>query len=66
LQSGDVIVEFNGQPVQDASQLKLRVAETNPGASVPVVVMRNGERKTLKAFGASLYRSKIPRPQAFA
>jgi serine protease Do len=47
LQSGDVIVEFNGQPVQDASQLKLRVAETGPGASVPVVVMRNGERKTL-------------------
>ena len=32
LQSGDVIVEFNGQPVQDASQLKLRVAESGPGA----------------------------------
>jgi serine protease Do len=47
LQSGDVIVEFNGQPVQDASQLKLRVAETGPGITVPVVVMRNGERKTL-------------------
>ena len=47
LQSGDVIVEFNGQPVQDASQLKLRVAETGPGATIPVVVMRNGERKTL-------------------
>ena len=49
LQSGDVIVEFNGQPVQDASQLKLRVAESGPGATVPVVVMRNGERKTLTA-----------------
>jgi serine protease Do len=47
LQSGDVIVEFNGQPVQDASQLKLRVAEAGPGTTVPVVVMRNGERKTL-------------------
>ena len=49
LESGDVIVEFNGQPVQDASQLKLRVAESGPGATVPVVVMRNGERKTLTA-----------------
>jgi serine protease Do len=45
LQSGDVIVEFNGQPVQDASQLKLRVAESGPGVTVPIVVMRNGETK---------------------
>ena len=47
LQSGDVIVEFNGQPVQDASQLKLRVAETNPGATVPVMIMREGQKKTV-------------------
>jgi serine protease Do len=47
LQAGDVIVEFNGQPVQDASQLKLQVAETGPGTSVPVVVMRNGDKKTV-------------------
>jgi S1-C subfamily serine protease len=47
LQSGDVIVEFNGQPVQDASQLKLRVAETNPGAIVSVVIMRQGQKKTV-------------------
>lgn len=47
LKSGDVIVEFNGQPVQDASQLKLRVAETTPGTTVPMVVNRNGETKTL-------------------
>jgi serine protease Do len=47
LQSGDVILEFNGQPVQDASQLKLQVAEAGPGTTVPVVVLRNGERKTL-------------------
>jgi serine protease Do len=45
LQSGDVIVEFNGQPVEDASQLKLQVAEAGPGVTVPVVVMRNGEKK---------------------
>src|SRR6201995_395669 len=47
VQSGYVIVEFNGHPVQDASQLKLQVAEAGPGTAVPVVVMRNGERKTL-------------------
>jgi serine protease Do len=47
LQNGDVIVEFNGQPIQDASQLKLQVAEAGPGNTVPVVVMRNGEKKTV-------------------
>ena len=47
LQNGDVIVGFNGQSVQDASQLKLRVAEAGPGTTVPVVVMRNGEKKTV-------------------
>jgi serine protease Do len=46
LKSGDVIIKFNGLPVQDASQLKLRVAETAPGVSVPVVIMRQGENKT--------------------
>jgi serine protease Do len=47
LKSGDVIVDFNGQPVEDASQLKLHVAETTPGSTVQVVVNRNGETKNL-------------------
>jgi len=47
LKSGDVIVQFNGQPVENASQLKLHVAETTPGSTVPVVVNRNGETKDL-------------------
>ena len=47
LKSGDVIVQFNGQPVENASQLKLHVAETTPGSTVPVVVNRNGETKNL-------------------
>lgn len=48
LQSGDVIVQFNSQPIQDASQLKLRVAETGPGMMVPVEIMRNGEKKNFR------------------
>ena len=32
LRSGDVITQFNGQAIQNASQLKLRVAETASGA----------------------------------
>ena len=43
-----MIVQFNSQPIQDASQLKLRVAETGPGMMVPVEIMRNGEKKTFR------------------
>jgi serine protease Do len=46
LKSGDVITQFNGQPIQDASQLKLRVAESAPGSTAQVIVSRNGESKT--------------------
>ena len=47
LKSGDVIVQFNGQPVENASQLKLHVAKTAPGSTIPVVVNRYGETKNL-------------------
>jgi serine protease Do len=33
LKSGDVITQLNGHAIQDASQLKLRVAETAPGSA---------------------------------
>ena len=49
LKSGDVIRQFNGQPVKDASQLKLQVAETAPGTKVSLEVFRAGETKTLDA-----------------
>lgn len=45
--SGDVIVKFNGKKVSDSRRLRLQVAETGPGSSVPVEVVRNGEAKTL-------------------
>src|SRR4051812_11599306 len=50
IQANDVIVEFNGQPVQSAQDLINRVAGTPVGQSIPVVYLRdvNGklERKT--------------------
>ena len=41
--SGDVVIEFNNKPVESANQLKLQVAETTPGTSIPVQVDRNGQ-----------------------
>ena len=47
LQSGDLILDFNGKKVTDSRHLKLEVARTHPGESVPVKILRDGETKTL-------------------
>ncbi len=47
LKNGDVITEFNGHAVLDSRRLQLEVAETAPGATVPVQIMRDGSIKSL-------------------
>lgn len=47
LQSGDVVVEFNGRAVKDSRNLKLQVAQTSPGKTVPVKVLRDGKSRAL-------------------
>jgi len=44
LRRNDIIVEFDGQPVTDLQKFRLRVADTQVGRSVPVVVLREGKR----------------------
>ncbi len=48
LENGDIIVDFNGKAVKDSRHLKLEVARTKPGETVPVKVLRNGNSKTLE------------------
>lgn len=47
LESGDVIVEFDGRDVPEMRDLPRMVAETEIGRDVVVVVVRDGERKKL-------------------
>jgi serine protease Do len=47
LQPGDVVVEFGGKPVKDSDSLVAMVVNTKPGTSVPFVVYRDNQRKTL-------------------
>jgi serine protease Do len=47
LKSGDVIREYDNQPVKDASQFKLQVAETSPGSKATVGIVRDGENKNV-------------------
>jgi len=46
--AGDVVLSFNGHNVTDSRHLRLEVAETAPGSSVPVEILRNGERQKLE------------------
>ncbi len=46
LEAGDVIVEFNGRPVPDSDALVAMVVTTKPGASVPVTIYRDKQRKS--------------------
>ena len=47
IESGDLILEFNGKKVTDSRHLKLEVARVQPGESVPVKILRDGSTKTL-------------------
>jgi len=47
IKSYDVLVEFNGEPVESASRFILRVAALKPGTQVELVVLRNGQRQNL-------------------
>jgi serine protease Do len=47
IEPGDVIVEFNGKPVNRSDDLVQLVVATPPGTTVPVKVMREGKERTL-------------------
>ncbi len=47
IQPGDVIVEFNGERIEDSAELQRKAAATAPGSKVRVVVDRGGDRKKL-------------------
>jgi len=48
LERGDIVVSFNGTSVNDPAHLRSLVAETPPGTTVMVTVLRNKEKKELK------------------
>tara|TARA_R110002110_G_scaffold406421_1_gene626344 strand:- start:156277 stop:157677 length:1401 start_codon:yes stop_codon:yes gene_type:complete len=48
LQSGDIIVKFDGQSIETSSELPHVVGLINPGTTVPVEIVRDNKRKTIK------------------
>ena len=49
VQPGDVIISFNGRPILDWIDLRNRVAETEPGKPIRLVVKRSGHDISLNA-----------------
>lgn len=45
IKPGDVITQFNGKPIRDTRELRLRVSETAPGTESKVKVLRGGKNK---------------------
>ncbi len=64
IKEGDVVVEFNGKPVKNMRELPRLVADTPPGDTVDVTVMREGERITLKIEVGLLEDEKVTEASA--
>src|SRR5277367_458069 len=47
LRTGDVIVELNGQPVNDAGQLQMEVGQKRPGDTIQLGLLRDGKSTTI-------------------
>ncbi|HTS76123.1 MAG TPA: DegQ family serine endoprotease [Bryobacteraceae bacterium] len=49
LQKGDIVLDINGQPVDDANALRVKVGMMTPGASVNLRVLRDNKTMNLTA-----------------
>jgi len=49
VKAGDIITEFQGQPVQDSTRLRNAVAQAAPGSSIKFKVWREGSERELQA-----------------
>lgn len=73
LRRGDVIIEFNGQKVNDSTELKNMVGLTPPGTKVSLKLIRNGKEQTvtvelgeLREAGAGRFGPGLERESALS
>ena len=61
LKQGDVITQFDGQPVRDTNSLRNRVAQSAPGSAAELTIVRDGSEKHVSAKLESLDADKLAR-----
>ena len=66
IKSGDVILSFNGKPVENSSDLPLMVGEMKPGQAADVHVWRNGSEHDLKVTVGAMPNEKLASNDAAA
>ena len=49
LKAGDIVIDVNGQPVRDASDLRNAIGVLRVGEKVTLTILRDGKRQTLHA-----------------
>jgi serine protease Do len=54
LKNADVILELNGQPVESANDLRLRISQMAPGSTVKLEVSRDGKTQNMDVTLAEL------------
>jgi serine protease Do len=59
IKQGDVIIEFDGKPVEQVGPFRNEVALKIPGSNMNITILRNGERKVL-----SVTMGKLPDKEA--
>lgn len=47
IEVGDIIIQYNGKPVEDGNQLRMAVSSASPGSKATLTLLRKGERKEL-------------------
>lgn len=65
IQSGDIILEFNGQPINTSSDLPHVVGLVAPGSEVSAMVRRDGRNKTLDVVVGGLDADQRPSVSRF-
>jgi putative serine protease PepD len=58
---GDVIVEFDGRPITTSAELQSGVDAKQPGDTVSVTVLRNGDRRTIEVT-LGTQPDRVPQP----
>uniref|UniRef100_A0A7C5EKZ1 Probable periplasmic serine endoprotease DegP-like n=1 Tax=Desulfobacca acetoxidans TaxID=60893 RepID=A0A7C5EKZ1_9BACT len=61
IQREDIIIEFNGHPIHEMNELPRLVAETPPGTTATVKVLRGGKEKTFTVTVAELKEERFAR-----
>ncbi|MDE3055257.1 MAG: DegQ family serine endoprotease [Verrucomicrobiota bacterium] len=59
LQAGDVVLQCNGKTVKNVSKLRNDIGMMSPGQEIALVIMRDGEKVTLKATLSALDGAEI-------